>query len=387
MSSHSSLKKQWISLFVLSAIHFFIDLFAGMFPIIMPAVQERFGFSMNVGISIIAVSFLVGSFIQPVIGHIRCEKTRPILLPLGLLLMSFICFIAAIEPSEQSVWMIFAFAIISAIGVGITHPELMRIVHGYDLIKPSFGNSVFLNAGYLGFASGGFVAAMLITGIGFNGLYVLLPFAIISIAMVYVEGFKLAIEKNGNENNHANILSIGFPPIFFMALSAVTVPVLIGTFLPQQLNLLGFDLSYAGVVIMIFTFGTIVGAFFWSAIAHKKGELKACLWSLLPGVFSLLGYVFWIENKYAVALLFFTGFTSGSAYPLMVTLARYAKGGNLGRRMGFVIGGTWGGGSAILLLLGFVAKEIGIMPILYCTPIFYVISFAICLICLIKTRN
>jgi len=108
-------------------------------------------------------------------------------------------------------------------------------------------------------------------------------------------------------------------------------------------------------------------------MAHKKNELFACSLALPLGVPFLIAYLMLIDHRAAVVLLFITGFCSGSAYPLIVTLARYARGFNLGERMALIVGGAWGIASVILLMIGSVAEKHGIMPVLWTTPGFYLL--------------
>ena len=87
-----------------------------------------------------------------------------------------------------------------------------------------------------------------------------------------------------------------------------------------------------------------------------------------------------------VWLLFFAGFCSNAVYPLLVTMARYATGANLGRRMGFIVGGTWGIASVVLIVLGPVADRFGAAAILKYTFIGYLLSGVIGLVIMYNSR-
>ena len=87
-----------------------------------------------------------------------------------------------------------------------------------------------------------------------------------------------------------------------------------------------------------------------------------------------------------VWLLFFTGFCSNAVYPLLVTMARYAIGPNLGRRMGLIVGGTWGIASVVLITLGPVADSFGAVAILKCTFAGYLLSGIIGLVIMYNSR-
>jgi hypothetical protein len=85
-------------------------------------------------------------------------------------------------------------------------------------------------------------------------------------------------------------------------------------------------------------------------------------------------YLVFDDRPAAAWLLFGVGFSSMSAYILTVTLAREAKGLNLGHRMAFIVGGTWGISMLIYLAFAALADVVGTGPVLKLTPAGYVLS-------------
>jgi hypothetical protein len=198
------------------------------------------------------------------------------------------------------------------------------------------------------------------------------------------------VESDNNKPNQANhkIEQFSFIFIMMMAIPATAAPTLLCALLPQRIHQLGFTLDFGGLTVMFLVGGTVLGTFFWSWIAHKKGELAASIASLLLGIPFLYAYLLLMKNNYALAFLFIGGFNSGSAYPLIVTLARYAKGFSLGGRMGLVIGGAWGAASLILWMTAPVAERFGTGPILLATPMFYLFAAVIGLnMVMLKRKN
>lgn len=364
---------EWIQLVCLSAVHFIIDIFAGMLVVIMPAMQERFSISLLTGITLIAVLNLTCNFVQVFIGHVRENKTIPLLLPAGLVLLGFICLIPALPRQPISAWLSVPLIILTATGVAITHPEALRAVHSLKKLRPSVSSLVFLNTGYLGYAVGGYAAALLISVFGFNGLYLLVFLPAVAFAMVYLSRVRLAVEGEdvSADDKMFTVERVGFLPVLLMAVFATAGPIILCAMLPQKFSQDGFELTFGGFTVLCFMGGSIVGAFFWGWFANKKGELSAIIISLLCGIPFLLAYLFFIHIRSAVWLLFMTGFFSGSCFPFIVTLARYAHGFNLGRRMALAVGGAWGISSLILWALGPVAQSFGIMTVLWIAPFFY----------------
>jgi len=377
---------QLFQLGALSAAHCTIDIFAGLLVIIMPAIQQRFSISMVMGITLISVMNITCNSIQLLTGHLREHKSTPLLLPLGFVLVISICFIALLPQSPVSGWLSLPLIIIAASGVGIVHPESLRAIHSINKFPPAITSSIFLGAGHFGYAVGGYIAAVLITMFGFKGLFLLIILAIIPPISIFLSRVRLAIEDNVEDAKYNNfkVERLKFGWIMLMAIPATTVPTVFCAMLPQKLNQLGFELTFGGLAVTVLVSGSIVGSFLWSLVAHRKGELFTLIIALLSGIPFLYAYLAMVESKTAIWLLFFGGLGSGSAYPLIVTLARYAIGFNLGRRMGFVVGGAWGTASLILWALGPVAKVYGIQVVLLITPICYLISAMVGLIILKK---
>jgi hypothetical protein len=85
-------------------------------------------------------------------------------------------------------------------------------------------------------------------------------------------------------------------------------------------------------------------------------------------------YLMFDDRPAAAWLLFGVGFSSMSAYILTVTLAREAKGLNLGHRMALIVGGTWGISMLIYLAFAAAADRVGTGPVLNLTPVGYLLS-------------
>lgn len=270
------------------------------------------------------------------------------------------------------------FLIISAAAVAITHPESLRALHCFDIIKPPLVSAVYMNSGFIGFAAGGFISSAVIEGFGMNGLLYLTVLPIIGLVSVLIAKIKIPNEEDVVRlSSPHKIKSFPFAFVMMMAVPFTTATVILSAFLPQHISMLNLDLTYGGIVVLVFIAGSALGTFFWAHIADKIGEIKATLIALLIGIPFLYAYLFMIESKPALILLLIGGFSSGAAFSLIVTLARFAKGLNLGSRMGFIVGGAWGIASLILMLLGPVAENFGTLPILMIAPMFYLFSAVI----------
>jgi FSR family fosmidomycin resistance protein-like MFS transporter len=373
-----SVRVQWIQLAVLSGVHFLVDMFGNLLPAILPVICRDFMVSLAVGGLVVASLPLASNGVQILTGHMRADKTRPLFLYLGLILGASICLMAVVPRSASGIVLLVILGVISGSGVAIAHPEGLRAVHIFDRISPALSTSVFMTSGFLGFASGGAISAGLVASYGLKGLYPLglcLFAGIIAIAMSRV---RLAVDHNDPAANgqgaHSPQRVLPFWKVLLMGLPAATSTAVILQLVPTYLHELGFELTFGGFSAAMFGWGGVVGPFAWAFLAHRKGDLRCSIWAfLLPAPFVVL-YLVFVQYAAAAWLLFGAGFSAMSAYILTITLARNARGWNLGRRMAFIVGGTWGIAQIVFMVLVPLADLVGTGRVLQFMPAGYLLS-------------
>ena len=377
-----------MQLLVLAGVHFLVDMFASILPPILPAVQAEFALSLSLGGIVLVVMTLTSNCVQLPTGHLRAEKTRPLFMHLGMILAASICLLAAL-PSQNGVFpALVCLAVVSGCGIGLVHPEGLRAVHLFDKIPPAISTAVFMTGGFLGYAGGGAIAAYLVSRFGLRGLYLLMLCPVFSILTVGALKIRLAVEPKTTDPDPPPARGrLNFWPLMAMAVPAAVSTTIVALLLPTRLNELGFGLTFGGFSTMMFGLGGALGSFIWGCIAHKKGELLCSIIALFLVLPFLAAYLVLIDKPMALYLLFGTGFCAFSAYILMVTLARHAIGPNLGRRMAFMVGGTWAAANLIFLPLLLAAEHFGTQFVLNLSPAGYFLSAAVGLYIIRKTRR
>jgi FSR family fosmidomycin resistance protein-like MFS transporter len=367
---------QWMHLFVLASAHFFIDVFASMMPVILPAVLTDFSLSLSKGGLVMAVMYLTCNGVQPLTGHLRANKRRPLFLHIGLILGSVICLLGALNRESGAFGGMILLAVVSGFGIAIVHPEGLRGVHRLRRIKPAVSTAVFMAGGFLGYASGGVVSAFLVSRFGLRGLFPLMLCPIVGIILVLLLRVRLAVERTVYYKNAAKQAKSWLPfwIILLMAMPAAISTTIISSLLPTVLNELGFGLTFGGLSATMFGLGGAIGSYVWAHVAHKKGELKCTVAALFLVIPFLVLYLVFINSRMAIWILFGAGFCAISAYILMITLSRQAKGLTLGQRMGFMVGGTWALAYVVFIPLLRVAEHFGPDVILKFSPLGYLLS-------------
>ena len=382
---------QWYRLLAITAVHFFVDTFGGMYPAILPAVRTDFGWTLAAGSWILFVLTITCNAGQVICGHLRPNKSNPLFMQAGMLLSTAICFLFLFKNVGGGFWIILVFAFVTGAGISITHPEGLRAVHALDRIPSSISTAIFMTGGFLGFACGGWIGTSLVSRFGLEGLLGFLAFPPLAILLIHALNVRLAVENKKAKDNadEQKTRNISFWAILVMAIGSATASTVIVYLLPTRLNELGFELTFGGWSTMLFGFGGAGGALLWALLAYRKGEMFCAIVSLLLGVPFLAVYMFTMASRHAIWLLPVAGFCSLSAYPLMVSMARKAKGFSLGGRMGIVVGGTWGIAGIIEMLLVLAEKQwnFGVEQIVKYAPAGYLFSAAVGIYIMLHQRT
>jgi len=386
----------WLQLSALASVHFLIDMFPSMLPAILPAILTEFSLSLSRGGLVMAAMYITCNALQPLVGHVRATRRQPLLLHLGLLLGAAICLLGILPRGNGAFVLMLLLAIVSGIGIAIVHPEALRAVHRLKRIEAAASTAVFMAGGFFGYASGGVLSAYLVARFGFQGLYPLVLCPLIGIAMVLLLRVRLAVEHSAASQNRTRtarnsqsgrIDGLPFWLLMVMAMPAAVSTTVLSTLVPTALSELGFGLTFGGLSMTLFGLGGAAGSFAWAYIARKKGELKCSIVALFLAIPFLVAYLALMNRAPAMWILFGAGFCTVSAYILMITLSRYAKGLSLGQRMGLIVGGTWALAYLVFMALLPVAERFGSDILLKFSPIGYLLSGLFGLAVVLKARN
>ncbi len=352
-----------------------------LFPAILPVILKEYGITLFVGVSIPIFLSLAANGVQVLTGHMRSDKTTPLFLHVGMILAASMCLIALAPKSPAGVLLLFALGVVSGTGVAIAHPEGLRAVHTLDRISPALSTAVFMTTGFFGFACGGMISAVLVASYGLKGLYPLAICSLVGILAVIVSRVRLSVDKKTEQADSVQTTlpsgSVPFWKVLLIGVPAAVSTTIVLQLAPTYLHEMGFDLTFGGFSTAVFGWGGAVGPFLWAALAHKRGDLRCSVWAFLLSTPFMVLYLIFDDRPAAAWLLFGVGFSSMSAYILTVTLAREAKGLNLGHRMALIVGGTWGISMVIYLAFAAMADLVGTGPVLKVTPAGYLLS-AIC---------
>ncbi len=379
ITDSNSYIRQGVILLALTAGHFVVDCFPGMLHTLLPQIQKEFHFNLSSGATLLMYFLLATNGVQVLMGHLRPNKTRPLFIYIGLACSLFLSGLILLPRTQCSFWPLVAMLFACGLGVGMTHPEFLRSVHTLDKISSAVSTSVFMAGGVTGFAFGGWVATGLVQKWGFSMLWYFCGVSVVMGLVLLL--LQIRLSQESQESDTAPVSSDCKVPLWLLYITAVVAGSASSRLvwaIPQALDKAGFDLTFGGFSVMLFSLAGGVGGMLASRWAARKGELMMCAWMLAAGV--PFGFLYPALNAHhgSAVLMTVTGLFSYGAYPLMVSMARQSSGGNLGGRMGLIVGGTWLISGFVPRLMAPVAQKTSLQFVLFLAPVGYLVAAAMC---------
>jgi FSR family fosmidomycin resistance protein-like MFS transporter len=375
----TSVSRQWTILLALTAGHFVVDAFPGAMHMLLPQIQNDFHFNLSAGATLLMFFLLAANGVQVVIGHLRAQKTRPLFLYLGFGCSLFLSCLILLPQQASSFWPMVAMLFVCGLGVGMSHPEFLRSLHTLNKISSAVGTSVFMAGGVIGFAFGGWAATGLVHRWGFSTLWIFCGVSVVIALFLLSLRIQLAREDTQSQLSPGGPDgTVPFWPLYVTTVVAGSASSVLVWAIPQALNKADFALTFGGFSAMLFSLAGGLGGMLVSRYAARNGEMKICAWMLAAGApFGFL-YPALIMYRPSAALVAVMGFLCYGSYPLMVSMARQSRGGNLGRRMGLIVGGTWLIAGFVPRLMAPVAQKMGLNFVLFLAPIGYLVAAGMC---------
>ncbi len=367
---------------VLTLLHFTVDGMSGTIAGFLPALMDKYSLSIGVASWLITTCSVCSNALQIPAGYLRSGASRPLLIPIGFLLVCLLLGIGLIPAGPAAFCRLLALVTAVGAGVALVHPEGLRAVCAIDRvsISPTTATSVFMLAGFLGYACGPLAGGALVELGGFHGLWLLL----ILIVPLFFFFFRARIRLAGNTAPRsrgaiAAGVELRLPDIFIISTFINTGCAIMQGLLPSYLDESGFSLAFGGLSAMLFGLGSGLGALFTGSVLLRRFSVAGCLiteWCL--GIPLLVIYLLTAETAGASVLLgFAAGLLTGAGYPQLVVLTRSVPSRfSLGVRMGIIVGGTWALAGMLFQLTGFLADAAGLRLALLAAPLAFLMALA-----------
>lgn len=382
---------------LLTAIHFIVDMLAGTLPGFLPALRKEYSLSLIAGTVLLTICSFSSNGVQLWAGTLRKTAKRPMLVQLGLVLSCCICFVG-LAPHDEPALFLSVLVLVLGVGVALAHPEGLRgicAIPEYS-VSPAVATSLFMLAGFSGYATGPLVGGLLVQSFGFSGLYILLIPAAALLWFFHRARVRLALDGDDARKQEkiraqkptlpASGPAIGFNRIFLLAVLINSGCGIVQGLLPSYLADYGFSLGFGGLSGTLFGLGAGIGAFGTSFLIKRIPILRCLKIEIAAGIPVLILYLALAGNPWAAFLAAPAGILVGAGFPQLVVLSRTAPGKlALGARMGMIVGGSWGLAGIMLLLAGFVGKYLTLKAAMFLAPLCF--AAALVMLFILGNRN
>ncbi|HEY7199852.1 MAG TPA: MFS transporter [Candidatus Dormibacteraeota bacterium] len=183
-----------LTLGLLSAGHFSVDLSQGAVPAMLPFFVAERHLSYTAAAGLVLAQTVSSSVLQPLFGQLTDRWPAPWLLPAGVAVAGIGLGAAALMPTYGLIWLAIA---LSGIGVAAYHPEGARYARYASGTRRATGMSVFSVGGNAGFAAGPVLATPILLLLGLRGGWAIgaLPVAValaLAAGMARIEAGRVA---------------------------------------------------------------------------------------------------------------------------------------------------------------------------------------------------
>ncbi|MCO7126889.1 MFS transporter [Sporolactobacillus shoreicorticis] len=369
-------------LFAIGCGHFFNDSIQAVIPAMNPILEQTLNLNYAQIGWIAFVANMTASVIQPFFGYYADIKSKPFLLPVGILTSLVGLIIFALAPSY--VWALFAVFFIG-IGSSIFHPEGSRVAHMAAGAKRGLAQSIFQVGGNFGQSMAPVLTALIFLPFGQRGVLSFSVFAFIGMIVLFFvsvwyknhqtsrtprEKHTQYIKRNKREVFVHKRVVAAMVLLIFIIFARSWYSTCISNF--YQFYLIhdyGLSIPVAQLFIFIFMVSGVVGTFLGGPLADRFGKKTVILGSFVGAVplTVMLPYL----PLYLIAPVFLLiGLIITSSFSVTVIYAQELMPGRLGMVSGLTIGFAFGMGAIGAVLFGNLADLFSIRFVMILCSLF-----------------
>lgn len=356
-------------LILLSLGHLVADITSGALPAMLPFLKEALGLSYTMAGTVILVSNLMSSVIQPIFGYLADKKSVLWFLPLGAFCASFGLSLVGLAPTY---WMVLVLVAFSGVGVAIYHPEGWRVANFFSGEKKATGMSIFGVGGNLGFALGPVMAAFFITSGGLKGsLLFLIPGVAIAGAFLMSRFWRVDTAAVGKKNDAAPALQAIRDALTPMSLLLAMIMLRSWTHIGMMMFIPFYYITYmkgdpvfVGNLLFTFLAAGTAGTFIGGPLADRFGHKRILLFSM--GLSCPLLVLFLMSSGFwAFFWLALAGLILIFSFSVSMVMGQSFMPRNVGLASGLILGLSFGMGGVGAAVLGLVADFWGVPTTLW----------------------
>lgn len=344
---------------LLSMCHFIHDIYSSFLAPLLPFIIEKFSLSLTQA-GLLSTVMQVPALLNPFIGKLADRISVRYFIILAPMLTAIPMSLLGLAP-HYGVLMILLF--FTGISVSLFHVPAPVMVYRVAGNKTGRGMSFYMTGGELARTLGPISIIAVVSILGFEGYYPVMFFGILASLVMFIK-FKdipLAVK-------HQEPLSIRrtctemkglLGPLSAIVLFRGFMHASMSTFLPLYIIQKTNDIWLAGISLSVFEAAGVAGIMTVGTLSDRFGRKKMLLFCLLVAPISLLLFISssgWLQFP----LLVLTGFSLLSTTPVMLAMVQEFSEDGSSAANGVFMMISFLARSAVVVLVGFVADQIGL---------------------------
>jgi FSR family fosmidomycin resistance protein-like MFS transporter len=357
--------------------HLVIDVNQGALAAVLPFVKTAHGLTYAQVGTLVFLSMVTSSIVQPVFGYFADRSARRWLLPAALVLSGAGIALTGVASGYQG---LVALIIVMGLGVAAYHPEGYRTATGVAGDRKATALSWFSLGGNIGYASGPLVAALLITTLGLGGtLGMLVPSAIMALAIIaMLPAMSRASARASAGADAARGVSMPGAMTLLVGIGALRSGSSLGfaTYVPfYYVDYLKTDPGMVGAVLFVFLGAGALGTVMAGPLADRWGVRAYVRWAFLAVI--PFGALFLLVDGplLRLVMLGLFGALLTSTFSVSVVLGQSYLPRHAGMASGLMVGLSMGTGGIAVTLLGWLADRWGVPAALWVSALLPITGF------------
>ncbi|WP_456274495.1 MFS transporter [Bacillus sp. AK031] len=359
-------------LLAISSGHFINDTLQAVVPAMFPIVEKSLSLSYTQIGWIAFVLNMTSSLLQPVFGYYADIKSRPFLLPLGML--SSLIGLIGFALSNNFLFLLMSVLFIG-FGSAIFHPEGSRVAYLAAGNKRGLAQSIYQVGGNTGQSLAPIITAFIFVPLGQKGALLFTVAAAMGIIVLVrvSKWYKGILESNNtafmkNKDKQQPKLRREIHKKIKMAMLLVVFLVFARSWYGAgisnyyQFYLIedyGLSIKQAQLYIFTFMFAGVLGTFFGGPLADRFGKRNIIFLSML-GSAPLTILLPYLPLTVVIPVFFLIGFILSSSFSVTVVYAQELLPQKIGMVSGLTVGLAFGMGAVGSVLFGSLADVISI---------------------------
>jgi FSR family fosmidomycin resistance protein-like MFS transporter len=347
--------------------HLAADLASGALPAVLVFLKPVLHLSYTKTAGAVLVATVTASIAQPLFGRWADRHATTWLVPVGIAASAGGIASAPLVHDYPS---LLAAVFFSGLGIGLFHPEAMKLARHASGRRGASGLSLFQTGGNLGIALGPLVAGVALAATGpTGGLFLLIPGVVITLLVLADFSSLTRVRRTGHERAARTAAADRVGPFKVLLVTAGLRSVAyygLFTFVPLWEVAQGHSKAYGAAMLSLVLFGGAIGTLCSGPLADRYGD-KVVLAGSLALTPALLVVFALSDGAIAVVAVTLAGALIVSGFGLTTFMGQEYLPSRIATASGMTVGLTMGLGGVAAVLLGVVADAVNLRDALLLT--------------------